>query len=116
MTNLTETPAVSGLRVLDIAHRVISELGTWQYHPALTIDARTNVLNTPQVIVGLVASETAPSTREAFLDDLARVLGSAIEIRSHDNARGTLRSVSARNWSGSGVLVYAAEYVAEVAR
>ena len=114
MTQITETPAMSGLRVLDIAHRIVSELGTWQYHPALNIAVHMSVGPAPQVVVTLNRTDTDAATRRAFLDDMAVLVG--CDARTHRNEAGVLSVLVGDDWRGTGVQVYSAGFVTEVSR
>lgn len=114
MTQTTENPPVSGLRVLDIAHRIVSELGTWQYHPALSVRVCTNVGTGPEISLHLNQHETDAATRRVWMDDLEVLLGEAARVQ--DAPHGVLATLGVRDWRGTGVTVYASEYVTEVAR
>jgi hypothetical protein len=98
-----EVTAMSGLRVLDVAHRVVAELGDWQYHPALVITSRTDLAGAPDVEVRLTSKSTVEH-RVMFLDDLAVVLGTTVYVWGRQDGSRWSR-VDADDWRGSGVSV-----------
>jgi hypothetical protein len=105
VTQTTETFPTSGTRVLDVAHQIVAELGTWQYHPALTVTVYTHMVNGPQVRISLMHHETDDATRAVFLDAATPVLDvDAMITASHDG--GLLSVLYVQDFRGTGVAVH----------
>lgn len=110
MTQTTDTPAVSGLRVLDVAHTITSELGEWQYHPGLATDTYNDMVGRPQVNFHLIASKATTGEIAEFLDGLAVVLGTVVHVSKH-----WIGSATVTDFRGTGVSVYGNGRIVEVA-